>query len=85
MHLPLKDAEIDEIISLMPDCIPSFAVFCFQHNTHWNGETEGIKIIYDKYVYPNIVKDFEYQFNERFANLAPENIVLSKKYIVSYL
>ena len=21
MHLPLKDAEIDEIISLMPDCI----------------------------------------------------------------
>jgi len=85
MHLPLKDAEIDEIISLMPDCIPQFLrYFVFSINTHWNGETEGIKIIYDKYVYPNIVKDFEYQFNERFASLAPENIVLSKN-ILSHI
>lgn len=79
-HLPLKNADLDEIIRLMPDCIPQFLrYFVFSLNTHWNGETEGIKLIYDKYVYPNIVKDFEYQFNERFASLSSEYIVLAKK------
>jgi AAA+ ATPase superfamily predicted ATPase len=79
-HLPLKDADLDEIIHLLPDCIPQFLrYFIFSLNTHWNGEKEGIKTIYDKYVYPNVVKDFEYQFNERFASLSTENIVLAKK------
>ncbi len=79
-HLPLKDADLDEIIRLMPDCIPQFLrYFVFSLNTHWNGEKEGIKTIYDKYVYPNVVKDFEYQFNERFASLSSEYIVLAKK------
>lgn len=79
-HLPLKNADIDEIIHLMPDCIPQFLrYFVFSLNTHWNGEKEGIKTIYDKYVYPNVVKDFEYQFNERFASLSSEYIILAKK------
>ena len=79
-HVPLKDTDLDEIIRLMPDCIPQFLrYFVFSLNTHWNGETEGIKLIHDKYVYPNIVKDFEYQFNERFASLSSEYIVLAKK------
>lgn len=79
-HLPLKDADLDEIIRLMPDCIPQFLrYFVFSLNMHWNGEKEGIKTIYDKYVYPNIVKDFEYQFNERFASLSTDNIGLAKK------
>jgi len=77
---PLKDDDLDKIIRLMPDCIPQFLryfVFCL--NTHWNGEISEIKTIYDKYVYPNIVKDFEYQFNERFANLSSDYISLAKK------
>jgi hypothetical protein len=79
-HVPLKDTDLDEIICLMPDCIPQFLrYFVFSLNTHWNGEKEGIKTIYDKYVYPNVVKDFEYQFNERFASLSSEYIVLAKK------
>ena len=79
-HIPLKDTDLDEIIWLMPDCIPQFLrYFVFSLNTHWNGEKEGIKTIYDKYVYPNIVKDFEYQFNERFASLSTDNIGLAKK------
>jgi len=79
-HVPLNEADLDEIIRLMPDCIPQFLrYFVFSLNTHWNGETEGIKTIYNKYVYPNIVKDFEYQFNERFASLSAENIGLAKK------
>ena len=79
-HLPLKDVDLDEIIHLMPDCIPQFLrYFVFSLNTHWNGEKEGIKTIYDKYVYPNVVKDFEYQFNERFASLSSEYIVMAKK------
>ncbi len=79
-HVPLKDTDLDEIICLMPDCVPQFLrYFVFSLNTHWNGEKEGIKTIYDKYVYPNVVKDFEYQFNERFASLSSEYIVLAKK------
>jgi len=76
----LSEAHQDKIIELFPDCIPHFLqLFFFSLKTHWNGEAENIKPIFEKYVYPVIVQDFEYQFNERFANLPKEYISGAKK------
>jgi hypothetical protein len=78
--ITLTEADKNKIIDLMPDCIPQFLQsFFFSLKTHWNGDTEDIKSIFDKYVYPVIIQDFEYQFNERFANLPQKDKVVAKK------
>ncbi len=78
-HIIFTETQKDKIIELVPDCIPQFLqAFYFSLKTHWQGETEEIKVIFDKYVYPVIVQDFEYQFNERFAKLPPEHLPLAK-------
>jgi hypothetical protein len=76
----LTKEQLNEIIQLHPDCVPHFLqLFFFSLKTHWDGKTENISEIYNQYVYPSIVTDFEYQFNERFAELDKETIVISKK------
>lgn len=78
--ITFTDEQLDEIIRLHPDCIPQFLqVFFFNLKTHWDGKTETIEHIYKQYVYPAIVADFEYQFNERFVNVEPSKIPLAKK------
>jgi hypothetical protein len=75
----LDEKHLETIIALHPDCIPQFLqMFYFSLKTHWDGKTESIKSLFDKYVYPTIVTDFEYQFNERFANLPAPIITLAK-------
>lgn len=79
-HLKFEDQHLNHIIELLPDCIPQFLqIFFFSLKTHWNGDVEEIKTIFNKYVYPVIVKDFEYQFNERFSNFPIETISIVKE------
>jgi hypothetical protein len=83
-RFPLEDEHLTLIVELLPDCIPQFLqVFHFSLKTHWQGNTEGIKTIFDKYVNPTIVNDFEYQFNERFAKLPPSTLALAKEILNS--
>ncbi|MFZ1789782.1 MAG: P-loop NTPase fold protein [Saprospiraceae bacterium] len=83
-NISLEERHFDLIIELLPDCIPQFLqIFFFSLKTHWNGEAVGVKTIFDKYVYPSIVSDFEYQFNERFAKLPPSTMALGNKILNS--
>jgi hypothetical protein len=83
-RFPLEDEQLTLIVELLPDCIPQFLqVFHFSLKTHWQGNTNGIKTIFDKYVNPTIVNDFEYQFNERFAKLPPSKLALAKEILNS--
>ena len=67
--------QLNKIVELLPDHIPQFLQnFYFVLKTHWNGEVNEIKSIFDKHIYPVIVSDFEYQFNERFAKLSKDEI-----------
>ena len=78
--IELSGGHLDRIISLHPDCIPQFLqYFYFNLKTHWDGTMEGVDLIFNKYVYPGIVRDFEYQFNERFARIAEADIPIVKK------
>jgi hypothetical protein len=68
--LPLHDKHTDVMLHLMPDYIPQFLqYFHFSLKTHGNINLDNIEAIYEKYVYPETVQDFEYQFNDRFAAL----------------
>lgn len=79
-NINFTEEQLNEIVSLHPDCIPHFLqLFFFSLKTHWDGKTETISEIYHQYVYPAIVIDFEYQFNERFGKLDATSISLSKK------
>jgi DNA polymerase III delta prime subunit len=72
--LPLEDAHIDEMLHLIPDRIPQFLqYFYFSLKTHGNSKLDNVKAIYENYVYPEIVKDFEYQFSDRFAKLPKQD------------
>ncbi len=74
-NIKLNDEHIEEILKLIPDYIPQFLqYFFFNLKTHWNGDINKIKLIYNKYVYPGILKDFEYQFIERYAKFAEEDL-----------
>jgi DNA polymerase III delta prime subunit len=74
-NLPLEEKHINEMLGLIPDYIPQFLqYFYFSIKTNGSRELDGIKAIYEKYVYPEIVKDFEYQFNDRFAKLPKQYI-----------
>jgi hypothetical protein len=66
----LEEGHIDEMLTLIPDYIPQFLqYFYFSLKTHGSYKLDNIKAIYESYVYPEMVKDFEYQFNDRFAAL----------------
>jgi DNA polymerase III delta prime subunit len=73
-NLLLEQKHIAEVLNLIPDYIPQFLqYFYFSLKTHGSGNLDNIAAIYEKYVYPEIVKDFEYQFNERFAKLPKQH------------
>lgn len=83
--IEFTESDLDTIVELLPDCIPQFLqLFYFSLKTHWKGEAENIKPIFDKYVYKVIVEDFEYQFDERFANL-PEEYISGAKKILNHI
>ncbi len=69
-NLALEEQHLAEMLKLIPDFIPQFLqYFYFSLKTHGNSNFENIETIYERYVYPEIIKDFEYQFNDRFAAL----------------
>jgi len=69
--LRFNDHQHDQITGLHPDLIPQFLqLFFFYLKMHWDGTTEHIRTVFEKYVYPGIVNDFEYQFDERYARLS---------------
>lgn len=71
---PINDSQIEIILEKVPDRIPQFLQYYFFNvRIHGDGTDETIRSIYDQYVYPIIVTDFEYQFDERFANMDPED------------
>jgi DNA polymerase III delta prime subunit len=70
-NIKFEEEDLEQILKLLPDCIPQFLqYFYFNLKTHWDGKFENIEKVFDKYVYPEIVKDFEYQFNESFARFS---------------
>lgn len=74
----LEDGHIGEMLTLIPDHIPQFLqYFYFSLKTHGSNKLDNIKAIYDSYVYPEIVKDFEYQFNDRFAALPKSDVPIA--------
>jgi hypothetical protein len=76
--LPLENKHIDEMLNLIPDYIPQFLqYFYFSLKTHRNINLDNIAVIYEKYVYPVTVNDFEYQFNDRFAKLPKADIKIA--------
>lgn len=78
--LHLSEEHLNRVLELHPDFIPQFLqYFFFILNTQWDGSIENIDIVYKKYVYPTIVKDFEYQFEERYTNLSDDILILTKK------
>jgi len=79
-NVDLKNVEIDEMLLLIPDFIPQFLqYFFFVINTHWEGQIDNISSLYDKYVYPIIVSDFEYQFNDILSKFSQEHLFVVKK------
>ena len=73
----LTEEDLQLIVDLLPDKIPQFLQhFYFCLKTHWTGEHEEIATIHKKQLYPVIVKDFEYQFNERLAKFPDDQIDL---------
>lgn len=77
-NLPLDEKHINKMLNLIPDYIPQFLqYFYFSLKTHGNSNLDNIEAIYDKYVYPENVQDFEYQFNERFAELNKSNLEIA--------
>jgi DNA polymerase III delta prime subunit len=76
--VPLEEGHIDEMLTLIPDHIPQFLqYFYFSLKTHGNNKLDNIKAIYESYVYPEMVKDFEYQFNDRFAALPKSDVTIA--------
>jgi DNA polymerase III delta prime subunit len=79
-NLRLEEKHIAEMLNLIPDYIPQFLqYFYFSIKTQGNNKLDNIKSIYEKYVYPATVLDFEYQFNERFAALNKADIQITIK------
>ncbi len=79
-NIPLLQKHIDQMLHLIPDFIPQFLqYFYFNIKTHGNVALDNIEAIYVSYVYPGIVKDFEYQFNDRFALLSKSDSAIAIK------
>jgi hypothetical protein len=77
-NLMLQDKHIKEMLELIPDFIPQYLqYFYFSVKTHGNDTMDNIEYIYNQYVYPNIVTGFEYQFNDRFAKLPKQDIIIT--------
>lgn len=79
-NIELSDVQIDIILAKIPDRIPQFLqYYFFAVRTHGDGSDTTISSLYDEYVYPTIVKDFEYQFEERFAHMDEESAQTARK------
>jgi DNA polymerase III delta prime subunit len=78
--LPLEEKHIAEILNLIPDWIPQFLqYFYFSIKIHGSIDLSNIEAVYEKYVYPEIVRDFVYQFNDRFAALNKTDLQITIK------
>ena len=78
--LPLEEKHIAEMLNLIPDWIPQFLqYFYFSVKIHSSIDLNNIEAVYEKYVYPEIVRDFVYQFNDRFAALNKTDLQITIK------
>jgi hypothetical protein len=75
----LSDTQIDEALNIMPDYIPQFIQLYFMMMRMYLEDGNNLKDIYLEHVYPNIVTDFEYQFNERLAKFDKKDFTYIKK------
>ena len=77
--ISLSADEIATMIDILPDNIPQFLqYYFFIVNTYYEGNEHELKQLYDEHVYPVIVQDFEYQFEERYAQFTEEQRDVSK-------
>jgi len=79
-QISLRPVDIIAMLDLMPDYIPQFIqYFFFVIKTHWNGDITHIVPLYEKYVYPTIVRDFEYQFNDRLSKFSRQHLPIVRQ------
>lgn len=72
--------QIDLMLKQIPDYIPQYLQLYFSSvKTFIEDDDFDIVDIYTKYVYPTMVIDFEYQFDERLAKFTNEERQIAKK------
>jgi len=70
-NLKLKPEQIKEMVRIIPDFIPQFLQYYFHVvKTYYEEDSLDLEALYDEYVYPSILSDFEYQFDERLSKLS---------------
>ncbi len=64
----------EKLLDILPDYLPYFLQFSFHHLyvDHCN-EPEKVEEIYHNYIYPGLLRDFVYQFEERLKVFSGEN------------
>jgi len=73
-EIKLRKEQIELILTKLPDHIPQFLQKYFSYiKTFHKDDDFDIATIYDEYLYPDIVKDFEYQFEDRLAKFNKED------------
>lgn len=75
----LTGEQIEKMVTTIPDYIPQYLQhYFFIVNTHFEDDMD-VEELYAQYVYPSIVKDFEYQFEERVSSLDKEEYETAKE------
>ncbi len=75
----LTGNQIEKMVSTIPDFIPQYLQhYFFNVKLHFAPDMD-VEEVYHEYVYPAIVQDFEYQFEERISSLQFDDFAIAKE------
>lgn len=85
-HLNLSDEIFEQILIQLPDYVPHFIQYFFHTIQSYNGELNinAIDELYKEEVYPHLLDDFIYQFQERLKAFKGEDFKTARA-ILAYI